>query len=302
MAISTPQPVRDPWIQEGDDVLVSPPIEKHWEQIVLFPEHQGSDYSIELVITPLKGQTLNNAIYNEAGVVLRHAGENKYYYAGIGGFGARLFIGAVDPGDRQVVWNRLASQGKKEHLAFETPYRLRVECLGTQLSLYENGERRLSVQDETYPTGCWGLRTVRTQARFGNIVVGGPARPRCFVIIPFDVPFSFVYDVIKATVEQKGFDCVRADTPAFAEPITNDIKREIMAADLVIADLTGQNANVYYEAGFAHALDKKLILIDQHPGDLAFDLVHLRTIIYQSPEHLHRELARAFHDAYWKAR
>lgn len=301
MSLPTPKELRDPWKQQGENTLLSPSIDKHWEQMVLF-SHEGNDYSISVDLTPLKGEALNNIVYNEAGIILRYGGENRYYYAGVGGFGARIFIGMVETRNGQGVWSRLASQGKREQLAFETTYRLRVECLGTQLTLYENDAARLSVQDDTYRNGQWGLRTVRTQVEFRNIVVGGPSTPQCFVIIPFATPFAFVYDTIERTVRREGLDCIRADQSAVSEPIINDIKRHILAADLVIADLTGRNPNVYYEAGFAHALDKRLILIAQSVADLAFDLSHIRTIIYTTPHDLENKLARAIQDTYWRPR
>jgi hypothetical protein len=49
---------------------------------------------------------------------------------------------------------------------------------------------------------------------------------------------------------------------------------------LIIVDLTGKNANVYYEAGYALALNKRIIHIAQSAADLPFDVKHLRTFVY----------------------
>jgi hypothetical protein len=46
----------------------------------------------------------------------------------------------------------------------------------------------------------------------------------------------------------------------------------IHAADLVIADVTGTNANVMYELGAAHALRKATVMMSQSIGNLPFDL------------------------------
>lgn len=48
----------------------------------------------------------------------------------------------------------------------------------------------------------------------------------------------------------------------------------------MIADLTGKNANVFYEVGVAHALGKEVILITQTMEDVPFDLKALRCIVY----------------------
>lgn len=51
-------------------------------------------------------------------------------------------------------------------------------------------------------------------------------------------------------------------------------------ADLVIADMTGQNANVFYEVGYAHAKGKLCVLLTNNPTDIPFDLKHHRHIVY----------------------
>jgi hypothetical protein len=86
-----------------------------------------------------------------------------------------------------------------------------------------------------------------------------------------------------------------------AEPIINDILSSISRADLVIADLTGTNPNVYYEVGLAQAFGKKLILVAQSREDLAFDLAHLRTIFYASPDDLRSKLEAAIQDTFWRS-
>jgi hypothetical protein len=50
----------------------------------------------------------------------------------------------------------------------------------------------------------------------------------------------------------------------------------------LIADLTGRNANVFYELGLAHALKKDVILITQKIEDVPFDLRHYRCIVYDN--------------------
>jgi hypothetical protein len=59
----------------------------------------------------------------------------------------------------------------------------------------------------------------------------------------------------------------------------------------VICDLTGKNANVFYEAGIAHALGQDVILIAQHETDIPFDLRHIRYVKYLNNEEGLRVLA-----------
>jgi len=58
-------------------------------------------------------------------------------------------------------------------------------------------------------------------------------------------------------------------------------------ADIVIADLSGRNPNVFYELGVRHALKTNTILISDDVDDIPFDLRGLRTIVYKyEPEHM----------------
>ena len=76
----------------------------------------------------------------------------------------------------------------------------------------------------------------------------------------------------------------RADTTPNQRNIVRDIIRGISDCDLVIADLTNLNANVLYELGVAHGLDKPVILLSQDtPESLPFDLKSYRVLPY-SPE------------------
>ena len=44
--------------------------------------------------------------------------------------------------------------------------------------------------------------------------------------------------------------------------------------------MTGKNANVFYETGYAHALNKRVILLTQKTDDIPFDLRHHHHIVY----------------------
>ena len=120
--------------------------------------------------------------------------------------------------------------------------------------------------------------------------------------MPFSTSFGFVYEVIRQVIVDERMDCTRVDEHAQAQPIISDIWSEIERSDLLIADLTGKNPNVYYEAGAAHSLGKPVILLAQSVDDLAFNLRDIRTVIYTTPDELRRELKRAVKDTFWKPR
>jgi hypothetical protein len=69
------------------------------------------------------------------------------------------------------------------------------------------------------------------------------------------------------------------------------IYRQIEIADVIIADMSGRNPNVFYEVGYAHAKGKLVILLTSDAGDIPFDLKHHRHIVYgQSVATLRKQL------------
>jgi hypothetical protein len=120
----------------------------------------------------------------------------------------------------------------------------------------------------------------------------GPASyvidPRlAFVLMPFTDELTAIYQTfIKPTVESPEFGlvCKRADDIKSNRAIIQDIWKSVCEAQLIIADLTGLNANVMYELGIAHILGKETILIYQKGGDIRFpfDLTHIRRIEYEN--------------------
>lgn len=106
---------------------------------------------------------------------------------------------------------------------------------------------------------------------------------RCFVAMPFSDLYTGIWlHVIKPTVEAVGDNCLRADNIFTPGTIINDVFSEIKKSDYIIADLSGHNPNVYYELGYAHALDKIVILITNDRSSLPFDISHHRIISYDN--------------------
>jgi hypothetical protein len=103
-----------------------------------------------------------------------------------------------------------------------------------------------------------------------------------FVLMPFSSDFDDVYKLgIKVACEQAGAYCERVDEQMYEGTILNRIYNQISTADLIIADMTGRNPNVFYEVGYAHALDKRVILLTKNENDIPFDLKHYPHIVYE---------------------
>lgn len=94
-----------------------------------------------------------------------------------------------------------------------------------------------------------------------------------FVLMPFREDFTPIYtELIVPPLEAEGFEVRRADTRPDQRNILKGIIQDIVAADLVIADLTTSNPNVLYEVGLAHALRKPTVLMTQSVRTVPFDL------------------------------
>ena len=107
----------------------------------------------------------------------------------------------------------------------------------------------------------------------------------CFTIMPFGGWFDDYYaSVYKPAIEAAGLKPKRADDLYRPSTIVNDIWTYTRAAKLVLADLTGKNANVFYELGLAHALAKPVVLVAESMNDVPFDLRALRVIEYDKNE------------------
>src|SRR5215510_6518712 len=111
----------------------------------------------------------------------------------------------------------------------------------------------------------------------------------CFVVMPFDKQFDPIYEAIKAAVigPRLGFLwCRRADDLLGGKALLDDVLLGIARAEIVVADLTTRNPNVFYELGIAHAAkdEGKVIVLTQSLGELPADLRHLRCVLYEPNE------------------
>ncbi|WP_412776036.1 nucleoside 2-deoxyribosyltransferase [Thalassospira lucentensis] len=106
-------------------------------------------------------------------------------------------------------------------------------------------------------------------------------KPFAFVLMPFDDGFNDIYKLgIKQTAEEKGVIAERVDEQHFSETILERVYRQIENCDFVIAEMSGQNPNVFYEVGYAHAKNKLCTLITRDAADIPFDLKHHPHVVY----------------------
>jgi len=106
------------------------------------------------------------------------------------------------------------------------------------------------------------------------------AKRHLFVAMPYAKAFDNVYYFgIKLPVEAMNRICERVDQDAFTGDIVDRIKTRINGAKLVIADITGNNPNVFFEVGYAEGIGKTVILVSQEQ-ETPFDLKTRKQIRY----------------------
>lgn len=102
----------------------------------------------------------------------------------------------------------------------------------------------------------------------------------CYVIMPFSKTKTCTEDewtdifesIINPAVEGAGlgYRCLRSE--ATTGNIIKKVVNSLYQANVVIADLTDQNPNVFYELGVRHTLKKRTIMIAQRRKDIPSDL------------------------------
>lgn len=140
------------------------------------------------------------------------------------------------------------------------------------------------------------LRNVPTNQIYDRIRPLIAKTRQVFVVMKFgDDDLDSTYKLaIKPVIEKFNYNPMRVDQIETADPITPRILNEIRRSAIVLADLTGRRPNCYYETGFAHALDKEIILTIKEDEEIDFDLKVHKFIIWSTPVDLQEALTRRF--------
>ena len=110
----------------------------------------------------------------------------------------------------------------------------------------------------------------------------------CFVVSPIGETDSeirsnadklFKY-IISPVCESCGFEPVRVDQINDSDSITQTIIDKLLSSELVIADISGHNPNVFFEMGYRKCTDKPIIHLKKKGETIAFDVNTVRTFEY----------------------
>ena len=111
--------------------------------------------------------------------------------------------------------------------------------------------------------------------------------------------FDGVYKgIIVPAVQDAGYEAIREDISATPGSIPKSIVNKLAEAEMVIADLTGMNPNVFYELGIRHVLSKcGTVLIISKGETIPFDNASHRVIQYTNEladlDDIHKQIVSA---------
>ena len=101
--------------------------------------------------------------------------------------------------------------------------------------------------------------------------------------MPFSDQFDDISDIVQKAASASGLEYVRSDLGEKPGNIMAQILHEIQRAAVVVADITGHNANVFYELGIAHHIvgPERVVIITQLVDQKsAFDIHQYRQLVY----------------------
>ncbi len=210
--------------------------------------------------------------------------------AGLGGSGWMFSIrewGSGQPPEQQGgSWVNYELSGDRANLRAGVSYEIAVRLQGSSITLEVDG---IDVAATTLPSA-------RNQPRQIGVFVASQSRvsisgfradierPKAFIVMQFSSPYNEVYaHVIKDVCEGCNIDALRADEIYAPGIIIKDVIDRIAQSQVVIADISPTNPNVYFEVGYALALGKPIILLAQRrlpETPLPFDLSAFRVLFY----------------------
>ena len=217
-------------------------------------------------------------------------GTKRQISAGLGGSGAMFSIREWVPTaqlDQQGGFKHYALGGDRVNLHADQQYRIEVKVKGSQIDLYVDGVHVNSAialdrfnQPRQVGVYCVDYHDVSIE----DFEIHG-ALPKAFVVMEFSEAYDDLYSqVIKRVCEERKLEVVRADEIYGPGVIIGDVINRINQSQVIIADITPTNANVFFEVGYAFALQKPIVLLarrDNGAQALPFDVSAFRVLFYE---------------------
>lgn len=139
--------------------------------------------------------------------------------------------------------------------------------------------------------GSLSTLTAESQNILRTVGYSSAGKPHVFVAMPFASEMEDIYHYgIQGAANASGLLCERADLSAFTGDVMEWVKARISSAQLVIADLSSANPNVYLEVGYAWGRQVPTVLLVRDVNDLKFDVKGQRCLVYETIHQLEKSL------------
>jgi hypothetical protein len=105
---------------------------------------------------------------------------------------------------------------------------------------------------------------------------------KAFIAMWFDKSLDNYYNTIYDVIKKLFFEPIRIDNKEHVNKIDDEIIKEIKKSRFLVADLTGHRGGVYYEIGYAHALEIPVVLSCRKSDfeKIHFDINHYNCLLW----------------------
>ncbi|MCC6923099.1 MAG: hypothetical protein IT525_08545 [Nitrosomonas sp.] len=261
----------------------------NWTDELGVIHNDGASYGLTLCDKQFSGGTIKAKVRFDAidarssvGILIGADVPTLSHIGGYIGY-ASLFAIQLWDGKKMVNYPNGVS-GERENLIANRDYFLSITVKGSEVNLYSDD---VLVARVTLPFMLNKLPIGITCLSQSDIVISDyeviNEAPTAFVVMQFSQPFNELYtQVIKPICNEFGIEVMREDEAFGPGLIIGDIERKINQSKLIIAEITPSNPNVYYEVGYAHALNKPTILIAEKGTKFPFDISPFRILLYEN--------------------
>ena len=208
---------------------------------------------------------------------------SAFVSVGVGSSGGKAYLIEGFNPDSRPQWQRLAGSGSMANLTPDRPEPIEVGLKGQRIIMSVDGAIVLDhVLDRPPERGQVAILAQGAgPVKFGPVEVA--TRPRsAFVMMQFTSPFDELFqEVIRPVCAEVGIKAYRASDVHRPGIIMQDIIQGLAESDVIISEITPANPNVFYELGYAHALEKPVIMLAERGRELPFDVSGYRVIFYE---------------------
>jgi hypothetical protein len=118
-------------------------------------------------------------------------------------------------------------------------------------------------------------------------------KPFAIALLPADPRHDDEYTLaIEPACTAAGAYVERVSAALDDDSVLQRIHNQLAKADLVVSEMTGRDATVFYETGYAHALGKPVVMLTRNIDEIPFDLMHYPHIEYDGLVALKDDLER----------